>query len=87
MTSQDQAFAPPASSNSTMAVYKNPFGFSLQVVRAGENITLTDSGGTGVATVSQFPLDTASNTYTRYNSSTFQWLTQLVGSQLATTQI
>ncbi|EJD03283.1 uncharacterized protein FOMMEDRAFT_168292 [Fomitiporia mediterranea MF3/22] len=49
MISQDQAFAPLTSSKTTLATYKNPFGFSLQVIESGENITLKDSGGTGVA--------------------------------------
>ncbi|KAI0340460.1 hypothetical protein BDW22DRAFT_1360443 [Trametopsis cervina] len=48
ITSQDEAFAPVTSSQSTLATYKNPFGFSLQVVESGENITLT-RGGSDVA--------------------------------------
>lgn len=51
MLSQDQAFAPLTSSQNTLATYRNPFGFSLQVVASGENITLTQ-GGSGFATVS-----------------------------------
>jgi hypothetical protein len=51
MTEGDEAFAPLASSQHTLAQYKNPFGFSLQVVRSAENITLA-SGGTDFATVS-----------------------------------
>ena len=46
-----EAFAPLASSKETLATYKNPFGFSLAVIEAGENITL-GAGGTSVATVS-----------------------------------
>lgn len=48
MKTQDQQFAPPTSSKFTLAKYKNPFGFSLQVVQSGQNITL-GSGGTSVA--------------------------------------
>lgn len=47
---QDQTFAPPTSSKFTLAKYKNPFGFSLQVIEAGENIVL-DSQGVDVAQV------------------------------------
>ncbi|KAI0072486.1 hypothetical protein K474DRAFT_1678619 [Panus rudis PR-1116 ss-1] len=50
MTSQDEAFAPLSSSQNTLATYKNPFGFSLQVVQSGENITLKH-GGSDVATL------------------------------------
>ncbi|KAJ3518119.1 hypothetical protein NLJ89_g70 [Agrocybe chaxingu] len=32
LRSQDQAFAPPTSSKNTVAKYRNPFGFSLQVL-------------------------------------------------------
>ncbi|CAL1708136.1 unnamed protein product [Somion occarium] len=48
LQTQDQAFAPPTSSDHTSAVYKNPFGFSLQVVEAGEKIVLS-TGGTQAA--------------------------------------
>ena len=44
MTSQDEAFAPRASSKNTLATYKNPFGFSLQVIESGENITIAFNG-------------------------------------------
>jgi hypothetical protein len=44
MQNQDQAFAPPSSSNHTLAVYKNPFGFSLQVVESGQDITIASHG-------------------------------------------
>ncbi|KAG5646292.1 hypothetical protein DXG03_003889 [Asterophora parasitica] len=44
----EHAFAPPASSNYTLAKYKNPFGFSLQVIEAGQNLIL-DSHGTDIA--------------------------------------
>lgn len=44
MVSQDEAFAPPTSSKFTLAQYKNPFGFSLQVIESGENITITNAG-------------------------------------------
>ncbi|KAL0956087.1 hypothetical protein HGRIS_002255 [Hohenbuehelia grisea] len=41
---QDQAFAPLASSEHTVAQYKNPFGFSLQVVESQQNLILASSG-------------------------------------------
>ncbi|KAA1471743.1 hypothetical protein DENSPDRAFT_133322 [Dentipellis sp. KUC8613] len=44
MLTGDEAFAPLASSQNTMAEYKNPFGFSLQVVKAAEDITLAAQG-------------------------------------------
>ncbi|KAI0739355.1 hypothetical protein C8Q80DRAFT_1123812 [Daedaleopsis nitida] len=44
MTEQSQAFAPIASSKHILAQYKNPFGFSLQVVKSGEDITLGSQG-------------------------------------------
>ncbi|KAI0063538.1 hypothetical protein BV25DRAFT_1915044 [Artomyces pyxidatus] len=48
MTEQGEAFAPLASSQHTLATYKNPFGFSLQVVQASEDITL-GLGGVDIA--------------------------------------
>ena len=50
MTEEDEAFAPIASSQSVVAQFKNPFGFSLQVVQSSGNITLV-SGGIGAAEV------------------------------------
>ncbi|TDL25981.1 hypothetical protein BD410DRAFT_895443 [Rickenella mellea] len=44
MLTEDQDFSPLASSNSTVATYKNPFGFSLQVVQASQDITLGANG-------------------------------------------
>ena len=44
MKTQDQQFAPPTSSKFTLAKYKNPFGFSLQVVKSGGDITLAAQG-------------------------------------------
>ena len=51
--SQGQAFAPPASSKDTLAQYKNPFGFALQVIAAGETLILA-SQGTDIAQVRLF---------------------------------
>ncbi|PPQ89568.1 hypothetical protein CVT25_012240 [Psilocybe cyanescens] len=48
MKTAGQAFAPPTSSLHTVAHYKNPFGFSLQVVEAGQTIVLA-SGGPQIA--------------------------------------
>lgn len=44
MTEQGQAFAPLASSQHTLATYRNPFGFSLQVIQSAEDIILGASG-------------------------------------------
>ncbi|KAH8992759.1 hypothetical protein EDB86DRAFT_3078965 [Lactarius hatsudake] len=44
MTEQNQIFAPLASSQHTLATYKNPFGFSLQVIQSAEDIFLGASG-------------------------------------------
>ncbi|KAF9562634.1 hypothetical protein CPC08DRAFT_706528 [Agrocybe pediades] len=40
----DQDFNPPTSSANTLAKYKNPFGFSLQVVEAAQSIILSAQG-------------------------------------------
>ncbi|RPD57468.1 hypothetical protein L226DRAFT_588694 [Lentinus tigrinus ALCF2SS1-7] len=48
MTEQSLAFAPDASSKHILTQYKNPFGFSLQAVKRGEDITLA-AQGTNVA--------------------------------------
>lgn len=50
MQTDDQTWAPPSSSDSTNAVYRNPFGFSLQVIQAGETITI-GYGGSDAATL------------------------------------
>ncbi|KZV76329.1 hypothetical protein PENSPDRAFT_747787 [Peniophora sp. CONT] len=55
MTEEGQAFAPLAGSTDTVAEYKNPFGFSLQVIQSSENITLAESG-VDIATL-QLPLE------------------------------
>ncbi|KAI0298570.1 hypothetical protein BC826DRAFT_1096594 [Russula brevipes] len=44
MTEPSEAFAPLASSQHTLATYKNPFGFSLQVVQAAEDIIMGAGG-------------------------------------------
>ncbi|KAG1785555.1 uncharacterized protein HD556DRAFT_110398 [Suillus plorans] len=48
MQNQDQAYSPLSGSNNTVAQYKNPFGFSLQVIQSTVNIDL-DYGGTAAA--------------------------------------
>lgn len=53
VTEQSEAFAPLASSQHTLATYKNPFGFSLQVVQAAEDIILGE-GGKDAAEVCSF---------------------------------
>ena len=44
MQTQAQTFTPLASSSNTVAQYKNPFGFSLQVIEASEDIILSSEG-------------------------------------------
>ncbi|KAI6135778.1 hypothetical protein EV401DRAFT_1898270 [Pisolithus croceorrhizus] len=44
MENQNEAFAPLSASNNTVAEYKNPFGFSLQVVQSAVQITLSSGG-------------------------------------------
>ena len=44
MTEQGEAFTPLASSQHTLATYKNPFGFTFQVVQASEDIVLAEDG-------------------------------------------
>ncbi|KAJ6607775.1 hypothetical protein B0H10DRAFT_2227490 [Mycena sp. CBHHK59/15] len=44
MVDQAEAFAPLTSSSYTLATYKNPFGFSLQVVESGQELILSDLG-------------------------------------------
>ncbi|KAG1761975.1 hypothetical protein EDD22DRAFT_893760 [Suillus occidentalis] len=46
--SQDQAFSPLSGSNNTVAQYKNPFGFSLQVIQSTVYMDLS-YGGTAAA--------------------------------------
>ena len=53
MTEQSEAFEPLASSQHTLATYKNPFGFSLQVVQAAEDIII-GAGGQDAAEVRPF---------------------------------
>ncbi|PPQ99716.1 hypothetical protein CVT24_009699 [Panaeolus cyanescens] len=48
LLTQDQTFAPPTSSSNTVAQYRNPFGFSLQVIQAAQDIIL-GSHGTQIA--------------------------------------
>ena len=57
MTEQSEVFAPLASSQQVLAQYKNPFGFSLQVVKSGEDLTLSALGldVAEVSVVPQFP--------------------------------
>ena len=40
MENQDEAFAPLSGSNNTLIEYKNPFGFSLQVIQSAVDMTL-----------------------------------------------
>lgn len=44
MKEPSQAFAPLASSKHTLAEYKNPFGFSLQVVESAQTLTISSHG-------------------------------------------
>ncbi|KAJ7143355.1 hypothetical protein C8R43DRAFT_1089003 [Mycena crocata] len=44
MIDQSEAFAPLTSSDFTLAQYKNPFGFSLQVIESGEDLLISELG-------------------------------------------
>jgi hypothetical protein len=55
MTEQSEAFEPLASSQHTLATYKNPFGFSLQVVQAAEDIVLRAGDQDAAEVRSLFP--------------------------------
>ncbi|KAI6169518.1 hypothetical protein EDD17DRAFT_1748665 [Pisolithus thermaeus] len=44
MENQNEAFAPLSASNNTVAEYKNPFGFSLQVVQSAVQMILSSGG-------------------------------------------
>ncbi|KAG7446409.1 uncharacterized protein BT62DRAFT_931852 [Guyanagaster necrorhizus] len=51
LQSDDQTWAPLTGSRNTTATYKNPFGFSLQVFEAAQNIVMTSSDGTEIASL------------------------------------
>ena len=52
MTSSDEAYDPLVGSNNTLAEYKNPFGFSLQVVQSAVTMIVgLANNGTQVASV------------------------------------
>ncbi|KIK68835.1 hypothetical protein GYMLUDRAFT_34828 [Collybiopsis luxurians FD-317 M1] len=57
LNDDSQAYSPPTSSNFTSATYKNPFGFSLQVISSSTDIIL-NSGGVNVAELSLPKSDT-----------------------------
>ncbi|KIJ38952.1 hypothetical protein M422DRAFT_258368 [Sphaerobolus stellatus SS14] len=44
LVNDDQDYAPSTSSKSTVATFSNPFGFSLQVVEAGQDLTINFNG-------------------------------------------
>ncbi|KAF8586733.1 hypothetical protein K439DRAFT_1631457 [Ramaria rubella] len=44
LTEQSEDFKPLTSSKTTLATFQNPFGFSLQVVQASEDITISFNG-------------------------------------------
>ncbi|KAF8557967.1 hypothetical protein OG21DRAFT_1504634 [Imleria badia] len=50
METQQETFAPLSGSNDTVAEYKNPFGFSLQVIQSAVNMTL-GAGGVSAASL------------------------------------
>ncbi len=54
----DQTFAPPTSSNNTLATYANPFGFSLEVFQSSQDITM-NGHGVDIASLS-LPIEPAS---------------------------
>jgi hypothetical protein len=82
MTQDGQAYAPPASSQHTVAQYKNPFGFSLQVIQSAQDITIA-SGGTKVATVSHTRFSHGERRLTTF-SSRCHWRTTSAASRQAT---
>jgi hypothetical protein len=49
LTQQSEDFNPLTSSKTTLATFQNPFGFSLQVVQASENITIGFNGADAAA--------------------------------------
>lgn len=53
LVNQAEAFAPLTSSDFTLAQYRNPFGFSLQVVASGQDLLISDLG-LDIATVRLF---------------------------------
>lgn len=44
ITDEGEAYGPLSSSKSTVAVYANPFGFSLQVIESAEEIKISSGG-------------------------------------------
>jgi hypothetical protein len=51
-TTPDEEYGPLASSNDTLAEYKNPFGFSLQVVQSTVDMVIgLGNNGTEVGSV------------------------------------
>jgi hypothetical protein len=55
MTEQSEAFEPLTSSQHILATYINPFGFSLQVVQATEDIILGAGGQDAAEVRSLYP--------------------------------
>lgn len=85
MVTQDEAFAPLTSSDFTLAKYKNPFGFSLQVVAAAEELLISDLG-LDIATVNVL-IDTYNIflcSYCLHHSSLCLWLLRWGACRLAT---
>ena len=77
MTDEGEAYSPLSSSKSTVAVYANPFGFSLQAIDAAEDIIISSNGG-DVASVgsSSRSLTNVCSTFItahRAQSASFQW--------------
>ncbi|KAF7983257.1 hypothetical protein HWV62_22882 [Athelia sp. TMB] len=59
ITSQNQAYEPTVGSNSTMAEYRNPFGFSLQVIQSAVDMVVgLANNGTSIGSLALPTSDT-----------------------------
>lgn len=53
LTTAAETYAPLVGSNTTLATYQNPFGFSLQVIQSAVDMVIAlPDNGTQIATVS-----------------------------------
>jgi hypothetical protein len=87
VTEQSEVFAPLASSQHTLATYKNPFGFSLQVVQAAEDIIIEKDGQNAAEVCSFCPRHLQMLMGLPWYSSSYRIPTPLVVYQPGTSQI
>ncbi|KAJ7594702.1 hypothetical protein C8J56DRAFT_446479 [Mycena floridula] len=95
---ESQTFAPPTSSHNTVAHYKNPFGFSLQVIKSAETISLglagtvaaqlvlplTDAiGGVSTGNIADLPISWENIPLQATSEAAFETLFTLVTNQPA----